>query len=584
MARVSMRELLRLRSSFLSHPTPIPSKPNLSISSPYTSFPSSEFTFDKRRSIPSHQTLNLFETCYNQRQLYQIQAQLISSGLFQNPSLAGRVLRYSTQFGSIDYTILIFRCIESPDAFCVNTVIKAYACSGVPHQAVVLYFEMLRNGFFPNSFTFPPLISSCAKMGCSKSGRKCHGQAVKNGVDGVLPVQNSLIHLYACCGLIDVAWQVFEEMPDRDLVSWNSIIDGFAKFGNMDAAHKLFDVMSKKNMISWNVMITGYLNAGNPGCGLKLFREMVKTGLRGSDTTIVSLLTACGRSARLKEGRSVHGSFIRTIFSSSLIIDTALINMYSKCGRLDVARIIFDRMLVRNLVCWNAMILGHCIHGNPKDGLDLYAEIVGIARLEDGEINFDKNIKREQGQRIIPDEITFIGVLCACARAGLLMEGRKHFSEMIDTFRIKANFAHCWCMANLFVGVGLMQEAEEVLRNVPIDDVSADSSLWAGLLGSCRFQGNVLLGERIAKALIELEPHNFFCYALLLNVYAAAGQWEHVARMKEMMKETGVRRMPGCSLVDLKEIVHDFKMGDKCRLGMQEAEMMAGELAQRFGF
>uniref|UniRef100_A0A5B7B1I3 Pentatricopeptide repeat-containing protein n=1 Tax=Davidia involucrata TaxID=16924 RepID=A0A5B7B1I3_DAVIN len=327
-------------------------------------------------------------------------------------------------------------------------------------------------------------------------------------------------------------------------------------------------------------MIAGYLNGGNPGCGLKLFREMLKTGLRGSNTTIVSVLTACGRSARLKEGRSVHGSFMRTHTKSSLIINTALIDMYSKCRRVDAAQLVFDRVSSKNLVCWNAMILGHCIHGNSEDGLNLYAEMVGRTRSKDGENNFDKN-RDLKGQGIIPDEITLIGVLCACARGGLLTEGRNYFRQMIDVFRMKPNFAHYWCMANLFASVGLMQEAEEILINVSIDeDVSPESSLWAGLLGSCRFQGNVILGERIAKTLIELEPHNYLCYALLLNVYAVAGQWEHVVRMKEMMKERGVRRMPGCSLVDLKELVHNFKMGDKWGRGTQEV-MLTDELAQR---
>ncbi|KAA8547535.1 hypothetical protein F0562_003964 [Nyssa sinensis] len=579
MARAFIRELLRFRSSFLSHPTIIPSKPNLSSSSPYSS--TSDFTFDARSLSLYHQTLDHLKKCYDMGQLLKIQARMITSGLFQNTSIAGRVLRYSADFGNIDYTILIFRCIESPDTFCVNTVIKAYACSSLPHQSVVFYFEMLRNGFVPNNFTFPPLVSACTKTGCSKSGQKCHGQAVKNGVDGILPVQNSLIHLYACCGLIDIARQLFVEMSTRDLVSWNSIVDGFVKFGDLGLAHQLFDAMPKRNVVSWNIMIAGYLNGRNPGCGLKLFREMVKTGLRGSDTTIVGVLTACGRSARLNEGRSVHGSFMRTYTKSSLIIDTALIDMYGKCRRVDVAQIVFDRMSTRNLVCWNAMILGHCIHGNPEDGLNLYSEMVGRTRSKDEENNFDKNIDPNEGQGIIPNEITFIGVLCACARRELLTEGRNYFSQMIDAFRIKPNFAHYWCMANLFASVGLMQEAEEILSNVTIDeDVTSESSLWAGLFKSCRFQGNVIFGERIAKALIELEPHNYLCYALLLNVYAVAGQWEHVVTIKEMMKERGVRRMPGCSLVDLKEIVHDFKMGDKWGQGTQGV-MTTDELAQR---
>ncbi|XP_057470040.1 LOW QUALITY PROTEIN: pentatricopeptide repeat-containing protein At3g51320-like [Actinidia eriantha] len=577
MARVSIRELLRSRNYFLSHPTLVHSKPTVPSPSSFCFSTSSDLNSENRKFFPlCHRTLNLVKTCSDMRQLYQIQAHLITCGLFQNPFLAGGVLQCAADFGEFDYTILVFRCIESPDTFCINSVIKAYVCSNVPQEAVVFYFEMLRNGFVPNSFTFPPLVSSCAKAGCSKLGQTCHGQAIKNGVDFVLPVENSLIHFYACCGLVDFSRKVFVEMSLRDMVSWNSIVDGYAKVGELGIAHKLFDEMPQRNVISWNVMITGYLNSGNPGCSLKLFRRMMKMGLRGSDTTMVSVLTACGRSARLKEGRSVHGSLIRTSLCSRLIIDTALIDMYSKCRRVDVANLVFDRTSVTNLICWNAMILGHCLHGNPEDGLNLYAKMVDTTCSRDGEKSLDER------QELLPDEVTFVGILCACARRGLLVEGRNYFSQMSELFSIKPSFAHYWCMANLFAGVGQVQEALEIIRSMPVnEDVSLESLLWARLLGSCRFEGNVNLGEEIADVLIELESDNPSSYALLLNVYSVAGRWEDVARVKQMMKERGVKNVAGCSLFDLKEIVHNLKLRDKWQQHIQEVNMMMAELAQR---
>lgn len=562
---VSIGEILRLRKNplFLSHPTLVHSKPTLPPSSPFNSSASSDLN-----------PTNLFKICFNRKQLFQIQAHLITCGLFRKPYFQGRVLKCAADLGDLNYTILVFQCIQFPDTFCINSVIKAYACSNVPQEAVAFYFDMLRNGFVPNSFTFAPLISSCAKAGCLASGRKCHGQATKNGVDCVLPVENSLIHFYACCELINLARRIFDEMPVRDLVSWNSIVDGFAKVGELDVAHQLFDKMPQRNVISWNVMITGYLNGGNPGCCLMLFRKMMRLGLRGSDTTVMSVFTACGRSARLKEGRSVHSYLIKRFVHSSLIIDTALIDMYSKCRRVDVAKLVFDRMSGRNLVCWNAMILGHCIHGNPEDGLTLYAKMLGTTCSRDEETVLDNNVK--------PDEITFAGILCACARSGLLIEGRTYFTQMFDLFSIEANFAHYWCMANLFAGVGLVQEALNIIRSMPVnEEESSQSLLWARLLGACRFEGSVILGEQIAKAVIELEPENSLCYALLLNVYAVAGQWEDVAKMKQMIKEQGIRKMAGCSLFDLKEVVHNLKFGDSCRQHMQEVNIMMAELAQR---
>ncbi|KAL8517830.1 hypothetical protein ACS0TY_009224 [Phlomoides rotata] len=541
-----MAKLLRFRSLLFSHP----SKPSFSsISSSSSSSDANNIT---------NRLLYFLGCCKSSIHLFQIQAHLITSGLLQDTSFAGRLLKLSSNIiHDSGYTLLIFRCVGFPDAFCVNTVIKSYSCSSYYTKAVVFYVEMLRGGnFYPNGFTFPPLISACAKLGCLRLGQMCHGHAAKFGVDNVLPVQNSLIHFYACCELMDVACKVFDKMPEKDLVSWNTIVDGYAKVGEMGVAHKLFDAMPVKNVVSWNVMITGYLNFRNPGNALKLLREMMALGFESNDTTMVQVIAACGRSNRLKEGKSVHGVLVRSSSSFRLIIDTTVIDMYCKCGRVDIARLMFDRMPSKNSVTWNVMILGHCIHGNPVDGLSLYSEMV------------DK-ISQKDGDWILPDELTFIGVLCACARLGMLEKGRNYLSQMIDVFHVKPNFAHYWCLANLMASVGLKQEAMNILKNIPSDeDKPPEYSLWAGLFGSCRFEGDVMLGEQIAKELIEEDPLNFSHYNLLVNVYAAAGRWEEVGWAKEIMKERGIRRIPCYSLKDLNEIVSNVEAGEKDLLQM----------------
>ncbi|KAK4369690.1 hypothetical protein RND71_009165 [Anisodus tanguticus] len=494
--------------------------------------------------LASHQSkaLKFLNSCQSLSHLFQIQSHLIITGLLQvqNPSFSSRFLKLCTQHCDIQYTALVFRCIHFPDTFTVNTVINAYASSSMRDYAIVFYYQTLKNGFFPNSFTFTPLISACAKMGRVGSGQKCHGQVVKNGVDGVLHVGNSLMHFYSCCGFIGLARKVFDEMPRRDVVSWNSIVNGYVKMGELVVARELFDAMPYRNLVGWNVMMNGHLNSNNPGKCLKLFREMAQSGVNGNDATIVIALTACARSARMKEGKSVHGCVIKASKDLNLITSTTLIHMYSRCGREEIARLVFDRISVKNIVCWNAMILGYCIHGNPKDGLNLYSDLLS---------------SRSEG----PDEITFVGILCACAREGLLTEARKHFGEMSDVFGIKPSFAHYWCMANLLAKFGLMQEAIETLKNIPVEsNLPLESSLWSELLGSARFRGDVILGEQIANKLIDQDPKNFWHYLLLVNIYAAAGRWDEVTQTKERMKKRGIERTPGCGLKDLKEIVHNM--------------------------
>ncbi|MCD9642811.1 hypothetical protein HAX54_029830 [Datura stramonium] len=538
-ARISIRHLVSFTSPYFSATKP------------------SQFSSGSSSYLASHQSkaLEFLDSCQSLVQLFQIQAHLIITGLLQvqNPSFSCRFLKLCTQHCDIEYTALVFRCVHFPDTFSVNTIIKAYSCSSVPYNAVVLYFQRLKNGFFPNSFTFPPLMSACAKMCRLDLGQKCHGQVVKNGVDGVLHVQNSLMHFYSCCGFIGLARQVFDEMPQRDVVSWNSIVNGYVKVGELVVAQQLFDAMPHRNLVGWNVMMTGYLNSNNPGKCLKLFRKMARRGLKGNDATIVIALTACARSARMKEGKSVHGCLIKASKDLNLIINTTLIHMYSRCGRTEIARLIFDWISIKNTVCWNAMILGYCIHGNSKDGLNLFSDMLN-SRLEITGKNHVKN-------SVLPDEITFVGVLCACAREGPLTEGRKHFGNMTDVYGIRPSFAHYWCMANLLANVGLMQEAIKTLKNIPVEsNLPSESSLWSELLGSARFGRDVSLGEQIANKLIDQDPKNFWHYLLLVNIYAAAGCWDDVTQTKERMKKRGIERTPGCSLKDLKEIVHNMSV------------------------
>ncbi|KAL9229608.1 hypothetical protein vseg_005058 [Gypsophila vaccaria] len=525
----------------------------------------------------SRRILNILSRQFLERsQLYQIHGQLTTSGRIQNPFFCSKLLNLSSKVEDLRYILLVFRVINYPDVVCVNAVIKASSLSSSPFQGVKFYFEVLKNGgIFPNSYTFPPLISCCSRFGSTLVGEMCHGQVIKYGFDGVLQIENSLIHMYACCGMVEVALKVFEEMRERDLVSWNSMVDGFVRRGDLRRGHDLFDVMPERNAVSWNVLMTGYLNGRNPGCVLKLFREMVNKEVLGNDTSMTTVLAACARSARLKEGASVNAYLVRRLWKLNLIMSTALIDMYNKCGKVEVARSIFDRLQQKNLVCWNSMILGHCLHGNPKDGLSLFENMV-LCTKSGSEMEARENLRSRQQERLCPDEITYVGVLCACTRSGLLEEGKFHFHQMVNTFGLKPNFAHYWCMANLLASNGLVQEALKTVRKVSEYgvDMPPESVVWATLLGSCRFQGDVSQAVQVAEALIELEPKNALCYALLFNSYAAAGQWEEAAKVRDLMTERAIGNLPGCSLVDLIEIVHKFKVGDKTQCEIELGMML----------
>lgn len=250
--------------------------------------------------------------------------------------------------------------------------------------------------------------------------------------------------------------------------------------------------------------------------------------------------------------------FLRRFEDDNLLVWTALIDMYGKCRRAGVARKLFDRLRMRNLVCWNAMIIGHCVYGEPGDGIKLFQHMITPGNVQ-------------------PDGVTFIGVLCACARLVLLEDGRAYFEQMSTVYNLKPTFAHYWCMANLYGSVGLLEEAEGLLKSIP-EDLKARA--LGGLLGLCRFRGDWRLGERVALRLIELEPSNNAHYALLCNVYAAVGRWEEVHRVKAIMKERDERFRPGHRLVNLNEIVDEFKIRER-QPENQEIYAIMDDLASR---
>lgn len=171
-----------------------------------------------------------------------------------------------------------------------------------------------------------------------------------------------------------------------------------------------------------------------------------------------------------------------------------------------------------------------------------------------------RNDTHAETMRISPDEVTFIGVLCACAREGLLTKGKEYFELMTTKYNLRPTFAHYWCMANLYGKLSLVDETEEILRAIPDDEESLAIGV---LLGLCRFGGELEMAEKIAKRLIELEPSNGSRYALLRNIYVAAGKWGDAWKVKEMMRDRKIKLIPGHRLVDLNDVVYNLKIGDR---------------------
>ncbi|XP_065870741.1 pentatricopeptide repeat-containing protein At5g66520-like isoform X2 [Euphorbia lathyris] len=412
---------------------------------------------------------------------------------------------------------------------------------------------MLCKGISPDCLTFPFLIKECTKRQSLGTGRSIHGQAVKLGLHNDLFVRNSLISFYSACGFANSARKVFDEMVDRDVVSWNSMIIGYLRSGNLDEAFDLFREMKDRNIITWNSIITGLVQGGRPKDALELFHEMQCLSdinvIRADKITIASVISACASLGAIDHGKWVHSYLRRSGLECDMVIGTALVDMYGKSGCLERAYEIFREISQKDTLAWTAMISVLALHGYGKEAFDVFKEM--------------------QAEGVKPNHVTFVGLLSASAHSGFVELGRWCFYAMKQIYSVEPQIHHYACFVDLLGRAGLFEEAEEVIRNMSMEP---DVFVWGALLGGCQMHGNVQLGEKVAKYLIDLEPLNHAFYANLCDIYAKAGRYSDAKRIRTSMKEMGIQKeVPGCSMIEINGFVVEFSV-------LGSPNVMMGEL------
>uniref|UniRef100_A0A0D9XDJ9 Pentacotripeptide-repeat region of PRORP domain-containing protein n=1 Tax=Leersia perrieri TaxID=77586 RepID=A0A0D9XDJ9_9ORYZ len=340
---------------------------------------------------------------------------------------------------------------------------------------------------------------------------------------------NSMISGYARHGDMEGARKMFDAMPERDVVSWNSMLDGYAQAGDVEMARLVFDGMPKRSIVSWNVILALYAKQRDWRQCLGLFDVMMEEGdTLPNEKTFVSVLTACANLGDLEKGRWVHG-LVRERWDKlvpDILLLTALLTMYAKCGVMETAREIFNSMSEKSVPSWNSMIIGYGLHGQSEKALELFLEME-----RDGPS---------------PNETTFICVLSSCAHGGLVLEGWWCFDRMVRFYGIEPKSEHFGCMMDLLGRAGLLEQSEDLIENL---QGKVSSALWGILMSSSQTQNNTKLGEFVGKKLIEMKPTEVGPYILLSNIYAAEGRWDDVEKVRKVMEEKGVEKNAGLSLV-----------------------------------
>ncbi|KAL0422106.1 UNVERIFIED_CONTAM: Pentatricopeptide repeat-containing protein [Sesamum latifolium] len=231
--------------------------------------------------------------------------------------------------------------------------------------------------------------------------------------------------------------------------------------------------------------------------------------------------------------------------------------MYAKCGRLDLAWDVFEKIKWKEVFSWNAMISGLSMHGRADDAIDLFLKM--------------------QRDNVKPNDITFVALLNACAHAGLVHEGLKYFVRMKREYLVEPTAEHYGCVVNLLGKAGYLKEAENLISSMPM---KPNGAVWGARLGACRIHGNVQLGEKAGEILLDLEPENSGRYTMLSNIYAKAGKWDKAQKVRTLMKERGVKTVTGRSIIDLNGVVHEFKAGDSSHPRMKDINLILEKIIQ----
>lgn len=348
---------------------------------------------------------------------------------------------------------------------------------------------------------------------------------------------------------------LFDTMSEKSLISLTTMMTGLAKHGDVDGARALFDEIRERDVVCWNVIIDGYVQHGRPSEALVLFRHLLSTNICPDGVTLVAVFSACGQLGALESGRWVHASMKSTRIRMNVHVGAALVDMYSKCGSLEDARLIFDEIKSKDVVVWNAMISGYAMNGLSEEALQLFSD---MSRLN-----------------VPPTEITFIGILSVCAHAGLVYAGSKIFRSMREKYGIEPKIEHYGCMVDLLGRVGQLNEAFQLVKAM---NMNPDHIICRTLLNACRLHGNNDLGGEIVKFYVDQDLASSGACVLLSNIYAKASNWNGVERARTMMKDAGIQKEPGCSSIEVNNTVNEFLAGDTKHPKRKEIYTMLQEL------
>ncbi|KAM0942461.1 putative tetratricopeptide-like helical domain superfamily [Dioscorea sansibarensis] len=409
---------------------------------------------------------------------------------------------------------------------------------------------------FPSKTSFISAIRACSAALSVSQAKPLHALIFKAGLSSDRFVATSLIDLYSSCGFLRQARQVFDGITDRDVILETSMLTGLLDHGEFEDANELFDEMPERDVVAWNAMISGCSRGGLPDYALELFRGMQASMVRPNGITLIGVLSACSQLGCLPLGLWVHAYVTCHLDGNeSPALYNALVHMYAKCGHLDAALQVFIEQEPKNLESWNTMLNGFAIHGCGTSALSLFSQMIKIG--------------------LLPDRISFIGVLMACSHAGLIDDARYCFYLMRRMYGIEPKAEHYGCLVDALCRRGYIDEAWMVINSMPFE---MNAGVYGALLGGCLRYRNYGLGLEIARHLIEIEPWEESRYMVLFKLYAMLGRDEEAMNVRKVLDEKGIKKSSGSSAIEVDGVVHEFLAKDRAHCQSEDIYSMLAVL------
>ncbi|OMO73903.1 hypothetical protein COLO4_26787 [Corchorus olitorius] len=554
----------------------------------------------------------------------QLHTLVMKSGLDCEIFVANALITMYSRCKRLEEAQRVFEEMPNRDLVSWNAMLSGFSQeTRYGLEAIWVFTEMVRQGIKLDNVSFSAAVSACGHQRNLEVGRQIHGLSIKGGYGMHASVCNVLMSMYAKCEAGEDAKRVFERIKGRNVISWttmisvdqknavhlfskmrlddvypndvtfvglihaittgklveegrmvhgcslkmnflsesnvcNSLITMYAKFELVQDALKVFEELQCREIISWNALISGYAQNGMHLEALRTFLSAVRE-CKPNEYTFGSVLNAIGsgEDISLKHGQSCHSHLTKVGFNTHPIVSNALLDMYAKRGSISDSLKVFSECPQKSQFAWTSIISAHARHGDYKSMMTSF--------------------KKMKAEGVQPDSITFLSVLTTCGRNGMVDMGQELFNSMMKEYQIEPSSEHYSCMVDMLGRAGRLKDAEELMGHSP---GGPGLSMLQSLLGACTIHRNVEMGERVADALMEMEPNESGPYVLMSNLYAEKGNWEKVAKVRKMMRERGVRKEVGFSWVDIGDIncslsLHGFSSGDKSHPQSEEICKMA---------